>query len=111
MAHRRKRKMFLYIRLYLWREDNMKRESMLVLTALLLFTSAVQLRAQSIPDVTLEDMKGVKVSAKTICLDGKTWREAFEEAPSAQKTDAPASSSKRQYNRSIVVENFSNGKM
>lgn len=42
---------------------------------------------------------------------GKTWREALEEAPSAQKTDAPASSSKRQYNRSIVVENFSNGKM
>lgn len=41
---------------------------------------------------------------------GKTWREALEEAPSAQKTDAPASSSKRQYNRSIVVENFSNGK-
>lgn len=41
---------------------------------------------------------------------GKTWREALEEAPSAQKTDAPASSSKQQYNRSIAVENFSNGK-
>lgn len=49
----------------------MKRESMLVLTALLLFISAVQLRAQPIPDVTVENMKGVKVSAKTICLAGK----------------------------------------
>ena len=37
---------------------------------------------------------------------GKTWREAFDEAPSAQKTDAPASSSKRQYNRSIVVDDI-----
>ena len=44
---------------------------MLVTAALLLFTSAVQLDAQSIPDVTVENMKGVKVSAKTICLAGK----------------------------------------
>lgn len=49
----------------------MKIESMLVMVALLLLTSAVQLRAQTIPDVSVENMKGVKVSAKTICLADK----------------------------------------
>lgn len=41
------------------------------MAALLLFTPAVQLSAQTIPDVSVENMKGVKVSAKTICLADK----------------------------------------
>ena len=49
----------------------MKLKLILLASALLLFTSAVQLDAQTIPDVTVENMKGVKVSAKTICLAGK----------------------------------------
>lgn len=49
----------------------MKIDLMLVAAALLFSFSTVQLRAQSIPDVTVENMKGVKVSAKTICLEDK----------------------------------------
>lgn len=48
----------------------MKIES-IMLTAALLFISAVQLTAQTIPDVTVENMKGDKVSSTTIFQEDK----------------------------------------
>lgn len=43
----------------------------IVLTAALLYISAVQLPAQTIPDVTVENMKGEKVSSATIFQEEK----------------------------------------
>lgn len=49
----------------------MKIESIVLTAALLLYVSAVQLTAQTIPDVTVESVDGVKVSSKTICQEDK----------------------------------------